>query len=447
MSSFALKAAAGAAALFASVSLTTLAIASDKLTIVTSYPADVTDVYKSAFEQAHPGVTVEVVNKATSAGVKFLKETTSNNSSDIFWASAPDAFEVLKADGLLEKYSPAVEGLPEKIGAYPINDPDGFYTGFALSGYGIMWNTRYAQSYGLEPARQWSDLTKAEYFGHVGISSPSRSGTTHLTIETILQGEGWEKGWEQIKWISGNSYTITERSFGVPDGVNTGSFGFGVVIDFFGFSSRSSGFPVDFVYPDVTALVPANVGIVTNAPNEENARKFVDFLLSTKGQELLLDPKIMRLPVNPEAYAHAPEGFPNPFVGDTIKASVSFDSEASKAHYNAVNALFDSMITYRHKELTAAVKAIHEAEAAVGEGGSQEAKDLIKEARALVAWTPVDLETANDPAFAAIFTTKRQTADDKATGRQAEVEQEWDSRIVANYTKAVELAGKAKSMK
>ena len=105
------------------------------------------------------------------------------------------------------------------------------------------------------------------------------------------------------------------------------------------------------------------------------------------------------------------------------------------------------MITYRHKELTAAVKAIHEAEAAVGEDGSQEAKDLIKEARALVAWTPVDLETANDPAFAAIFTTRRKTEDDKATGRQAEVEQEWDTRIVANYAKAVELAGKAKSMK
>ena len=184
-----------------------------------------------------------MVNKSTSSGVKFLKETTSNNSADIFWASAPDAFEVLKGDGLLVKYTSSIEGLPEKIGAYPINDPDGFYTGFALSGYGIMWNTRYAQSYGLEPAKQWSDLTKAEYFGHVGISSPSRSGTTHLTIETILQGEGWEKGWEQIKWIGGNSYTVTERSFGVPDGVNTGSFGFGVVIDFFGFSSRSSGLP------------------------------------------------------------------------------------------------------------------------------------------------------------------------------------------------------------
>lgn len=445
MSSFALKAAAGAAALFASVSMTTLALASDKLTIVTSYPADVTDVYKNAFEQAHPGVTVEVVNKSTSSGVKFLKETTSNNSADIFWASAPDAFEVLKADGLLVKYTSSVEGLPEKIGAYPINDPDGFYTGFALSGYGIMWNTRYAQSYSLEPAKQWSDLTKAQYFGHVGISSPSRSGTTHLTIETILQGEGWEKGWEQIKWIGGNSYTITERSFGVPDGVNTGSFGFGVVIDFFGFSSRSSGFPVDFVYPDVTALVPANVGVVSNAPNEDNAKKFVDFLLSAKGQELLLDPKIMRLPVNPEAYANAPEGFPNPFVGDTIKASVSFDSEASKAHYNAVNALFDSMITYRHKELAAAVKAIHEAEAAVGEGGSQAAKDLIAEARALVAWTPVDLETANDPAFGAIFTTKRKSEDDKSSGRQAEVEQEWDARIVENYAKAVDLAEKAKS--
>ncbi len=40
--------------------------------------------------------------------------------------------------------------------------------------------------------------------------------------------------------------TVTERSFGVPDGVNSGNFGLGVVIDFFGFSSRASGFPVDF---------------------------------------------------------------------------------------------------------------------------------------------------------------------------------------------------------
>ncbi len=94
------------------------------------------------------------------------------------------------------------------------------------------------------------------------MSAPSRSGTTHLTVETILQGEGWADGWATMKRMSGNFKSVTERSFGVPDGVNSGNFGVGIVIDFFGFSSMGAGFPVDFVYPSTTTLVPANIGIV-----------------------------------------------------------------------------------------------------------------------------------------------------------------------------------------
>jgi ABC-type Fe3+ transport system substrate-binding protein len=40
---------------------------------------------------------------------------------------------------------------------------------------------------------------------------------------------------------------------------------------------------------------------------------FIDFLLTPEGQEILLDPKIRRLPVNPKTYAKAPKDFPNPF--------------------------------------------------------------------------------------------------------------------------------------
>ena len=57
------------------------------------------------------------------------------------------------------------------------------------------------------------------------MTSPSRSGTMHLTVETILQGEGWDKGWSQILQMAGNSAQVTERSFGVPDGINNGQFG------------------------------------------------------------------------------------------------------------------------------------------------------------------------------------------------------------------------------
>ena len=136
--------------------------ADNKLVIVTSFPKDLSGKFKSEFEKRHPGMKVEILNKSTSSGIKYVQETARNNTSDIFWASAPDAFEVLKGDGLLQKYTPKVKGIPAKVGAYPINDPDGYYVGFAAAGYGIMWNTRYIKAKKLTPAKEWVDLAKPE---------------------------------------------------------------------------------------------------------------------------------------------------------------------------------------------------------------------------------------------------------------------------------------------
>ena len=220
------------------------------VTVVTSFPKELTQAYKAAFEKAHPGIRLEILNKNTVQGIAYIRELPLGQRPEIFWASAPDAFEVLSSAKLLDNVSDLVnKAAPTKVGAYPINDPQGLYLGQALAGYGLMWNTRYLAANKLPAPRQWADLAKPVYFGHVAMSAPSRSGTTHLTVETLLQGEGWDKGWAQLLQIAGNSAAITERSFGVPDGVNNGQFGIGLVIDFFGLAGKYSGFPVDFVTP------------------------------------------------------------------------------------------------------------------------------------------------------------------------------------------------------
>ncbi len=134
---------------------------------MTSFPKELTDAFEAAFAASNLDYELEILSKGTSAAVKYIQETAGNNTSDLMWASAPDAFEVLKGNDLLAKVEINAEGIPEKIGTYPINDPDGFYYGFAASGYGIMWNTRYLQANELEPAKEWEDLAKPEYFGHV----------------------------------------------------------------------------------------------------------------------------------------------------------------------------------------------------------------------------------------------------------------------------------------
>ena len=433
-------------ALIALLFATNVYAAADKLTIVTSFPKDLTEKFKTAFEKKNPGIKVEILGKSTNAGIKYVQEIKANNSADLFWASAPDAFEVLKGDKLLTKYTSSIKGIPAKVGSYPINDPDGYYTGFAAAGYGIMWNTRYMKANKLPQPKEWNDLTKAVYYGHTGMSSPSRSGTTHLTVETILQGEGWNKGWAEIINMSGNFKTVTAKSFGVPDGVNSGDFGIGIVIDFFGLSSIGGGFPVEFIYPKVTTLVPANIGVIKNAPNEKYAKLFVDFLLSTQGQEILLDPKIRRLPVNPETYAKAPKDFPNPFKDSSIGAAVKFDVNLSKKRYNVVNSLYDVMVTYRLKELQQATAAIHKAETALSKKNNAKAKQLVSEARALLVKLPITDAQAGDAAFNKIFKKSRKKAKDLeayAGTRQAEVEADWDKQVVDNYSKAKQKAEQA----
>lgn len=407
-----------------------------KLTVVTSFSKEVTEPFKSAFEKAFPGTTVDMQNRNTNAGVKFLDETKANNAVDLFWASAPDAFEVLKSKGLLEAYKPKADGVPEKIGQYPINDPAGFYTGFAASGYGIMWNTRYVQAQKLPEPKEWEDLATAPYFDHISMAAPSRSGTTHLTLEAILQTAGWDKGWGIIKSFSGNLRGVTERSFGVPDAVNSGQVGYGIVIDFFGFSAQGAGFPVKFVYPSLSTIVPANIGVVKNAPNAIAAKAFVDFILSDPGQQILFDPKIRRLPVKPSVYAKAPEGLPNPFEFKWV-ANSKFDVDKSEKRYAVVDALYDQLVTFQHDALKAATKAIHEADAAIAKKPNAEASKLVAEARALVAEMPVTEADAAGADLAAAF--KGAGGKEKAP-RQAEVEQNW-----AKFSKEKYAAAQAKA--
>lgn len=414
------------------------------VTVLTSFPKELTSAYQKAFEAANPGIKIEILNKNTTASVAYVRELPEGQRPDVMWASAPDAFEVLSRNKLL---APAPETInksaPAKIGNYPLNDPQGMYYGQALAGYGIMWNTRYAKAHKLPDPKEWSDLTKPEYFGHVAISSPSRSGTTQLTVETILQGEGWDKGWGQLLEMMGNAAAVTDRSFAVPDGVNNGQYGVGIVIDFFGLAGKYSGFPVEFVYPSMTAVVPANIALIAGAKNADEAKKFMAFTMSTQGQQLLFDPKISRLPILPYNMLKAPAGYPVP--QDVAKrAKVHFDSQLAESRYQVVINLFDQMVTFRLKELQAATKAIHEADKVLKAKPNAQGKELLAQARSLAYSPLVGEANVKDTQFLELFKKSRR---DVAVAKELTgMEQMWATKAKANYEKAQQLATQARGM-
>jgi hypothetical protein len=114
----------------------------------------------------------------------------------------------------------------------------------------------------------------------------------------------------------------------------------------------------------------------------------------------------------------------------------------SEARYALLNSLFDRIITFRLKELNAAWKAIHEAEA---KAKSVDAKKMIEEARRLATSVPIGEKEAAEPAIAASF--KELKKGEKAAGRQAEFEEKWDSFATAHYADAKAMAEKALAAK
>ncbi|MBP2307092.1 ABC transporter substrate-binding protein [Azospirillum melinis] len=409
----------------------------EAITVLTSFPAAFYEPVRDAFEQAYPDRRLYVINTKTTAAITQLQDRVAKDV-DIFWASAPDAFEVLKAARLLAPVSPSPTGAPATVGNQPIDDPDGLYLGFALSGYGLIWDQSYLDRHGIAAPRRWEDLRRPGYARHLGITSPSRSGTMHLMVETVLQLHGWERGWATWLEIAGNLATVTARSYGVVEGVGKGRFGIGLAIDFLGQGTRQESGPREggeqgdttpdngslrFAYPADGVFLPASVAILRTAPNPAGANLFIDFLLSPAGQALMLRPDIGRLPVRPDAYAAAPAGYPLPYARETGDDLFLFDRALSGRRYELVNLLFDELITFRVKTLNRVWHLIHQGESRLAATPDPTARDLLRTAREAATAVPVDAAQAIDPAFSTAL--RRPARGMPVSARQGELEEEW----------------------
>ncbi|RYH56658.1 MAG: ABC transporter substrate-binding protein, partial [Alcaligenaceae bacterium] len=176
------------------------------------------------------------------------------------------------------------------------------------------------------------------------------------------------------------------------------------------------------------------------------AKLFIKFTLDQAGQEVLLDPKISRLPVLPysELAGKIPEGYPDP-AEIAKRSKVNFDVDVSQSRYYLVQALYDQTITFRLKELQQATKAIYDAERKLGDKAkSGQAADLLAQARKLT-WDPlISAQQAGDADFLKVFAGDKR--DSAVSQKITQMEGEWNGRARANYEQAVKLAGQAGAM-
>lgn len=307
-----------------------------ELRIITSYEPEVVEPFIAAFTARHPGVTVRHLNKNTHAAVD---EILSGNERrfDLFWASAPEAFEVLDTGKRLRDV-----GFGRQVD-------------FAYSAVGWAWVPPVAGP----PPLGWNDLLAPHLAGRIAMSHPKRSGTTQSLIETVLQDRGWVAGWAWLLELAGQLNTITARSFGVLEGLEQGLFDIGLTIDFLALKRADRG--MVFRYGRPILIIPARIAALQGGQRPHLAQAFIGFVGSPEGQRLLLRHDIRRIPVDPAIRAELAETL-LPEVRAALQFSWSrYDPVLASSRYWEVGALFEAFVArdfLRRRDLWRRLRAL-----------------------------------------------------------------------------------------
>jgi len=292
-----MKTIVSAAALLAATLLAIPASAAN-LVLYTSQPNEDAQATVDGFMAANPDVKVDWVRDGTpKIMAKLQAEIEAGNPvADVLLIADTVTLERLKEAGKLLAYK-SPEAASYDAALY---DADGYYYSTKLITTGIVYNTSAA----FKPT-SWKDLTKAEAKGLVTMPSPLTSGAALIHAQTLAGVDGL--GWDFYKDLAANGATAAGGNGAVLKSVASGEKAFGMIVDYMPIREKAKGAPVEFVFPtEGVSAVTEPVGILASSKNADAAKKFVDYVLSEKGQEGFL--KLGYIPARNGM--KLPEGFP-----------------------------------------------------------------------------------------------------------------------------------------
>ncbi|NRF75794.1 phosphoglycerate transport regulator PgtC, partial [Citrobacter braakii] len=138
--------------------------------------------------QTEPGsVMIRTLNR-TSGSLEQLLDTANAENVDLILTSSPMLLQHLQEH---QKLAPFDNALPESQRLVP-DSIRSTSVAVAISGFGLLINRSALAARHLPPPADWGDLTQPKYQNALLMSSPSRSDTNHLMVESLLQQKGWE---------------------------------------------------------------------------------------------------------------------------------------------------------------------------------------------------------------------------------------------------------------
>lgn len=251
-----------------------------KVTVYMPSPAGLADKMVELFTEK-TGIQVDKFQGTTGEILARLEAEAANPVCDVaILASWSDGLAMKDADKI-QSYTPQERDV---INEGWIDDENTLF-GYSASAVGVIYNTTLFQ----DLTADWADFADPQYKDMIAIPDPEKSGACKDFLAGFVTGvdnaEAILESW------AANGLAVPGANKAALEAVTTGEKGILIAgVDYNAYSGIAKGEPLAIYYPaGGTVVNPRPAMIMKDAPNVENAQKFIDFLFSKEAQQLVAE--------------------------------------------------------------------------------------------------------------------------------------------------------------
>lgn len=257
---------------------------SGQITIACGAMEDLCQKWTEAFTEK-TGIKANFVRLSSGETVARLASAKDSPEFDVWHGGPVDGYGAAVEQGLIAEYaSPEAEAIPDKY-----KDPNHMWTGVYVGVLGFCSNQSVLQNLGVEQPNSWDDLLDPKLKQQVSTAHPSTSGTAFTTLWTqvVLNG-GDEGGLDYMKKLHPNVLQYTKSGTAPGQVAGRGEVAVGLVFSHDCVKYKEEGMSdLEVSFPEEgTGYEVGGVAMIKGAKNEEAAKKYIDFAISTDAQNI-----------------------------------------------------------------------------------------------------------------------------------------------------------------
>jgi iron(III) transport system substrate-binding protein len=260
------------------------------ITLYNGQHVQTADNLVSAFEKA-TGITVNVRSDDEDTLADQIVTEGSHSPADVFLTENSPPLESLQAKGLLSKVDSSTLGhVPAKF-----SSPQGDWVGVSARVSVLIYNPSLISASKL-PTKV-SQLADSQYKGKLALAPQETDFQPIVTAYLRAYGKAATQHW--LKAIQGNaSGHIYPDNETIADEVNRGAVAFGIVNQYYWYrmraeigASATKAEITHFAAGDPGYVVDVSgAGVLKSSTHQAAAQKFLAFIVSKQGQEIIGDP-------------------------------------------------------------------------------------------------------------------------------------------------------------